>query len=204
MNSIIFKDEQYFPSKVICIGKNYAEHIKELNDRVTDQMVIFIKPNSAITRDGINIDSEDDIHYEAEISFLIKDNQYIAVGFGLDLTKRTVQQKLKQNGLPWERAKAFDGSAVFSDFIALRSDINEIKLELHINNVLVQQANYELMLNKPEQIMAEVQTFITLEDFDIIMTGTPRGVGKLNHGDTLNGKIIDNNGLIIEKTWVIV
>ena len=202
MNNIQIEDGTLQPSKVVCIGRNYVAHIEELNNVVPDQPVIFIKPNSAIS-DEIHFQDEEEIHYEGEISFVIKDNQISAVGFGLDLTKRAVQSKLKEKGLPWERAKAFDASAIFSEFKTIVGNIKDLRLELYINGELIQKGGCELMLFKPDTILKDVSSFLTLENGDVIMTGTPAGVGKINAGDEFVGKIFSVDQLIIEKTWLV-
>jgi len=202
MNSIRFNDEDVYPSKVVCIGKNYVEHIRELNDNIPENPVIFIKPNSAIS-DQVLFNDQESVHYEAEISFLIRNNQYVGVGIGLDLTKREVQNQLKAAGLPWERAKAFDNSAVFSNFVIFDCTVSNLRLEFWINGELRQHANYELMLTKPIAIRNEIQSFLTLEDNDVVMTGTPKGVGPIHTGDVLLGRIFDNEHLIIEHSWVV-
>ena len=145
MNNIQIEDKTLQPSKVVCIGRNYAAHIEELNNAVPDQPVIFIKPNSAISNE-IQLNSGEEIHYEGEISFVIKNNKISAVGFGLDLTKRAVQSKLKAKGLPWERAKSFDGSALFSEFKTLHGSVENLRLELHINGELIQRGGCYLSL----------------------------------------------------------
>ena len=103
--------------------------------------------------------------------------------------------------MPWERSKAFDNSAVFSDFVSIKGDINDLRLELFINRSLIQSGSCDLMLNKPEEILIEVKSFLTLEDGDLIMTGTPKGVGIINQGDEFTGKIFDGNKLLIESSW---
>ena len=125
------------------------------------------------------------------------------MGFGLDLTKRKLQSSLKSKGLPWERSKAFDGAAVFSDFVRFSGQVRNLRLELYINGQLVQQGGCELMMYKPDEIIAEVQTFLSFEDDDLIMTGTPAGVGPLQTGDRFNGKIFENENLIVEASWVV-
>ena len=142
-------------------------------------------------------------HYEGEISFVIKNKKISAVGIGLDLTKRVVQKKLKNKGLPWERAKAFDGSALFSEFKTFDGNVDGLNLELHLNGKLVQQGGCELMLFKPDFILNEVKSFLTLEDGDVIMTGTPSGVGKINLGDEFVGKIFSSDELLVEKKWLV-
>jgi len=202
MNSIQCEDEIIQPSKVVCVGQNYVAHIEELNSALPDQPVIFIKPNSSIS-DEIHLHGEDEVHYEGEISFIIKDSQISAVGFGLDLTKRAVQSKLKTKGLPWERAKAFDGSAIFSEFKSFEGNTNDLTLELHLNGELKQQGGCELMLFKPDVFLTSIKSFLTLEDGDVIMTGTPSGVGPINHGDEFVGKIFAKGQLLVEKAWLV-
>lgn len=172
------------PSKVICIGRNYVEHIKELNNEMPDEMVVFLKPNSAISTKLYASHNEDALHYEAELSFLYQAGRFTAVALGLDLTKREVQGQLKKKGLPWERAKAFDGSAVFSEFINIEpEDIDNLGLSLQINGVEQQVGNVSLMMVKPDEILRDLLSFMTLEDGDIVMTGTPKGVGVINPED---------------------
>lgn len=202
MNSLKLDQENIYPSKVVCIGRNYAEHIEELGNEVPTEAVIFTKPNSAISQE-IATHKVDPIHYESEITFSIKSGELSGVGFGLDLTKREIQSKLKAKGLPWERAKSFDKSAVFSDFITFSGDISNLRMELHINNKLIQLANYELMINKPDVILKEVSEFLTLIDDDLLMTGTPKGVGVLNLGDEFTGQIFEQEKLIIEQSWIV-
>ncbi|MEI6895402.1 MAG: fumarylacetoacetate hydrolase family protein [Colwellia sp.] len=178
------------PSKIVCIGRNYVEHIQELANDIPDEMVVFLKPNSAMSTDLHAKHNEDVLHYEAELSFLYQGGQFTAVALGLDLTKRDVQNKLKAKGLPWERAKAFDGSAVFSDFIRIeQQDISQLNLSLTLNGVVKQLGGVSLMMVKPEETLAELQSFLTLEDGDIIMTGTPKGVGVIKPLDRFVGQV---------------
>jgi len=191
-----------YPSKIVCIGRNYADHIRELGNEVPKEPVIFLKPNSAICT-GIHSSESDVIHFEGEMSFVVEDGELAGIGFGLDLTKRDVQSRLKSRGLPWERAKAFDGSAVFSEFVRFDGDVSQLRLELHINDQLVQQGGYELMMFKPDEILAEVKSFLSLEDGDVIMTGTPAGVGPVKAGDRFVGKIYEKERLLVEGEWVV-
>lgn len=200
MNSVVVNGHKISPSKVVCIGRNYVEHIQELNNEMPTEPVLFIKPNSAIS-DVIESGKTEEIHYEGEISFLIKNNKISAVGFGLDLTKRTIQSALKSKGLPWERAKAFNKSAVFSEFIECKQDLSVYKMALYINDELIQMATYDLMIHKPEALLTEVSSIFTLEDGDIIMTGTPKGVGVINSGDTFNAIIYENDIAVIQHVW---
>jgi 2-keto-4-pentenoate hydratase/2-oxohepta-3-ene-1,7-dioic acid hydratase in catechol pathway len=190
------------PSKVVCIGRNYVDHIKELNNETPTEPVIFMKPNSAISNE-ININASDEIHYEGEISFIVNNGKINAVGFGLDLTKREIQNKLKAKGLPWERAKAFDGSAVFSDFVEFNGNTENLRMELWINGLLQQSGGVDLMLYKPEEILQEINTFSSLENGDIIMTGTPSGVGVVNKNDVFIGKIYNNDKQLVKCKWIV-
>jgi len=201
MKTIYINKQKVMPSKVVCIGRNYVEHIKELNNETPDSMVIFNKPNSAISDTLYYFDKN--TRYEGEICFLVKNKQLTAVGFGLDLTKADIQNEMKKKGLPWERAKAFDNSAVLSDFTTLNTGVKKLRMELYINDQLVQEAHYDLMMYKPEQIVAEVDSFMHLQDGDIIMTGTPKGVGTFDLNDVFIGKIYDGEQLIVESQWPV-
>lgn len=204
MNRIFLEDIEITPSKVVCIGRNYMDHIAELNNEVPEDMVFFIKPNSAIS-DKLNFpQNQNSCHYEAEISFLIEDDKISGVGFGLDLTLREVQSKLKEKGLPWERAKAFDGSAVFSKFIKFSDDISKLGIELYINGELKQKGDYSLMINKPLDIIKEAKTFLSFEDKDILMSGTPKGVGSFKKGDIFLGKLLFNDKVILEQEFKVL
>lgn len=184
------KSQLITPSKIICIGRNYVDHIKELANEIPDEMVIFNKPNSAISSILLAKHNGDVLHYEAELSFLYQGGEFTAVALGLDLTKREVQGKLKVKGLPWERAKAFDNSAVFSDFISItQEDIKKLNLSLLVNDELKQQGGVSLMMAKPDDILTELQTFLSLEDGDIVMTGTPKGVGVITQADNFVGQV---------------
>jgi len=202
MKSVKLDGKEFQPSKIVCIGRNYVDHIKELGSEVPSQPVIFLKPNSAISAE-IHAGGEDEIHFEGEISFMVIAGQLAAVGFGLDLTKRNIQFKLKEKGLPWERSKAFDGSAIFSEFVTFDGEMAGLRLELYINDHLVQEGGYDLMMNKPESILTEIKSFLSFEDGDLIMTGTPKGVGPINTGDTVNGKIFAAENLLVEGSWLV-
>jgi len=201
MNCIKFNNREIFPSKVVCIGRNYVEHIKELNNEVPSQMVIFNKPNSSITNELFYFSPTH--RYEGEISFLIEGSSIVGVGFGFDLTNKDAQEYAKSRGLPWERAKAFDKSAVFSDFVSIeQSDIEELKMELYINDRLQQLATIDLMIYKPNIILEEIQKFMTLEDGDIVMSGTPKGVGSYNVGDKFEAKIYLDKREILNSKFI--
>jgi 2-keto-4-pentenoate hydratase/2-oxohepta-3-ene-1,7-dioic acid hydratase in catechol pathway len=191
--------------KIICIGRNYAEHIAELqHERPTDP-VIFMKPDSAIlpAHNPFYIpDFSNDLHYEVEL--VVKINRlgkhiaprfahkyYEEIGLGIDFTARDLQNQLKDKGLPWEKAKAFDGSAVIGDFLPKTdfSDLNAIEFGLKKNQEWVQKGNSEMMLWKIDELIAYVSQFFTLKIGDLIFTGTPAGVGKVNPEDELLGFI---------------
>lgn len=202
MYSVRLGDQRISPSKVLCIGRNYVEHIKELNNAIPDQMVVFNKPNTSITSTLTSFHQES-LHYETEICFLVENGNYSAVGLGLDLTKRELQSKLKAKGLPWERAKAFDGSAVFSRFVPLYGiDINSLQLELFINCVRVQCGSVKQMLYSPATIIEELKSYTSLRDGDVIMTGTPQGVGEVHRGDVFLGRLKSAQETLIEIEWL--
>jgi len=200
MNSVIVENIHISPSKIICIGRNYVDHIAELGNEIPDEMVVFLKPNSAISTELLAFHQEQ-LHYEGELCFVFQNGKFSAVGFGLDLTKRSLQSKLKATGLPWERAKAFDGSAVFSNFVSIESIDDSLSLELTINGRVIQSGGIELMMYKPDAILAELQSFMTLQDGDIVMTGTPKGVGEIEAGAVFEGKVIVKNKELISKQW---
>ncbi|WP_093272988.1 fumarylacetoacetate hydrolase family protein [Vibrio xiamenensis] len=190
------------PTKVVCVGRNYLEHIQELNNAIPENMVVFNKPTTSISHQLIASNKES-IHYECEICFVVKKGQLDAVGVGLDLTKRHVQSDLKANGLPWERAKAFDGSAVLSRFVSLKGvNIDELQMELYINCVRVQHGEVRQMMYQPQTILQEIKTYTTLCDGDVIMTGTPKGVGEVHQGDAFLARLKVGDYTLIEVEWV--
>lgn len=182
MHKIQFGRRRMAPSKIVCVGRNYVAHIEELGNEVPEEMVVFIKPNSAITQTLLAMPDET-VHYEAEICYLVEGGRFVGVGCGLDLTKRALQGRLKEKGLPWERAKAFDGAALFSPFVRLSSPMAELEIELQVNGQVRQHGSTTLMIYPPWQILAELSTFMTLADGDIVMSGTPAGVGPVVAGD---------------------
>ena len=202
MNTVLVDNRHIVPSKIVCVGRNYVEHIAELGNEVPDEMVIFLKPNSAIS-DELRAFHQEQLHYEGELCFMVGNGRFQAVGFGLDLTKRALQTKLKKKGLPWERAKTFDGAALFTQFIPIiQTSMDTLSLELEINGVLVQSGGVPLMIHKPNEILTEISRFITLNEGDIVMTGTPKGVGTINAGDKFTGRIIDQSRVILHRSWI--
>lgn len=200
MKSLSFADQAVFPSKIVCVGRNFVDHILELGNEVPTEPVIFLKPNTAIGDDLLSARDEE-IHYEGELSFIIRNGQIAGVGFGLDLTKRRLQKHLKDKGLPWERAKAFDGAALFSKFVPIDENLSALSLRLNIDGKLRQSGDYTLMINKPEALIMNIQKFCTLLDNDIVMMGTPKGVGKIEKGQLFEGAVFNGAELLIEKSW---
>lgn len=204
MNTIDVGGRTLQPSKILCVGRNYKAHIEELGNEVPDSMVVFHKPNSAIS-DTLRSDIDGQaLHYESELAFTVKAGNLHSVGFGLDLTKRRLQSVLKAKGLPWERAKAFDSSALFSKFVQLPSNIEGLSLQLDVDGELRQAGGTSLMIYTPVQIIRELETFTTLEDGDIIMTGTPSGVGKIEAGQHFEGKVLFAGKTLVAASWIAV
>lgn len=201
LNSINFANKTITPSKVVCIGRNYVDHIRELGNEIPDDMVVFFKPNSAITNE-LHSFHQEQLHFEGELCFLVEDGEFVAVAFGLDLTKRGLQSKLKAKGLPWERAKAFNGSAVLTDFIGLDTIDNSLSLELKIDGALQQAGGVELMMYKPDDILAELASFVDLVDGDVVMTGTPKGVGEIKAGSVFAAKVLAGDKTLLEQSWI--
>ena len=202
MQTIQYNNQNVAVSKVICIGRNYVEHIEELGNEIPSSMVVFNKSNSAVT-DTLYYFSEH-CRFEGEICFLIRNNKIAGIGFGLDLTHADIQNHLKAKGLPWERAKSFDASAVLSDFVPYAGDVRELGMKLYINDELVQFANYDLMMYKPDVMLTEIQSFMAFEDNDIIMSGTPKGVGTYKVGDKFLGQVYAGKDLLLEKEWTVI
>jgi 2-keto-4-pentenoate hydratase/2-oxohepta-3-ene-1,7-dioic acid hydratase in catechol pathway len=194
--------------KIICIGRNYTKHIEELNNERPDEPVVFMKPDSAILlkqHPFVIPEFSEDIHHELEV--IVKINKvgkyiepkfahkyYDEISVGIDFTARDLQQKLKDKGLPWEKAKAFDGSAVIGDFVS-KSDfksLDNLNFELTNNGVAVQKGNTSFMLWKIDELIAYVSQFFTLKIGDIIFTGTPEGVAVVRPDDVLEGYLEGN------------
>ena len=191
--------------KLICIGRNYAQHISELNNEKPKEPVIFLKPDTAILlkkQPFFIPDFSDEVHHEVEV--LVKINRvgkyidskfahkyYEQIGLGIDFTARDLQQELKGKGLPWEKSKAFDGSAVIGKWVSKSNyeNVNNIPFSLFKNNQIVQSSTTEDMLWGIDEIIAYVSQYFTLKIGDIIFTGTPSGVGKVQSNDFLKGYI---------------
>lgn len=200
MNYINFQGKRVAPSKVVCVGRNYVEHIQELHNEMPSQMVLFNKPNSAITNE-LYFFSESH-RFECELCFIVESKEIVGVGIGLDLTNKEAQEYAKAKGLPWERAKAFDRSALLSDFIDFSGDLEDLSFQLEINGQLQQEGSYDLMIYKPNVIVKEIESFMSLEDNDIIMSGTPKGVGNYSIGDRFAATIFEKKKEILQVEWV--
>lgn len=203
MASIDFVGSSIKPSKIVCVGKNYAAHIEEMNSAVPEQMVVFMKPASAIG-DRLQAKLGETLHYETEICLLMQQGAVAGVGIGLDLTKRDLQWRLKEAGLPWERSKAFDGSALFSTFVEAPAQLKTLRLELRVDGALRQSGGCEQMLYPPDTLLEELRSFLTLEDGDIVMTGTPAGVGPIRQGERFEAVLYDGDTPLTAVDWIAV
>lgn len=193
--------------KIICVGRNYTEHIKELDNVVPDEPILFLKPDSAILlkKQPFYIpEFTNEVHHEVEV--LVKINRigkhidrkfaykyYDEIGLGIDFTARDLQKKLKSDGLPWEKAKAFDGSAVIGNFISKNEieDIDDLPFSLKRNGEVVQQGSTKQMMWKIDALIENISKYFTLKIGDVIFTGTPSGVGPVSVDDVLQGYIED-------------
>ena len=191
--------------KILCIGRNYADHISELNNERPSEPVIFLKPDTAILKDNepfYHPDFSNDIHHEVEIVLKINKvgknietkfahKYYDEIGIGIDFTARDIQSKLKEKGLPWEKAKAFNGSAPISGFVSKSqfANLQNLNFHLEVNGEIKQTGNTKMMLWNFDEIIAEISKYFTLKTGDLIFTGTPAGVGKVVVGDKLTAFI---------------
>jgi acylpyruvate hydrolase len=208
--------EELTIGKIVCVGRNYAEHAKELGNEIPDKPVLFLKPASALIYSGgeiIHPDYGNELHHEVELVLLIgetvrnankaqSEKAIIGYGVGLDMTLRDVQDGLKKKGHPWTLAKCFDTSAVVSDFV-LKKDYQlkaDEKLELKVNGAVKQSDTLKSMLFNPAEIVEYIYSVMTLEKGDLIFTGTPAGVSRVNRGDKLEAKL----GKIAELVCTVV
>ena len=191
--------------KAVCVGRNYAEHARELNNPIPDAPLLFIKPSSSMVTMACPLRIPQDqgaCHIETEIVLLIgapltkathaeADSAIVGIGLGFDLTLRTLQDQLKAEGHPWERAKSFDGALALSAFVP-RSQIgslSELSLELHMNGALQQSGGVREMLWSPLELVCEISRFFTLLPGDVVLTGTPAGVTSLTSADSLTATL---------------
>ncbi|MCL1670288.1 fumarylacetoacetate hydrolase family protein [Elizabethkingia ursingii] len=198
--------------KIICVGRNYTEHAKELKNEIPTEPVLFIKPDTSVLKgsDFYIPEFSNDIHYELELVIKIsKGGKYIQeenapkhyeqIGLGIDFTARDLQSKLKEKGLPWEKAKGFDGSAVVSDFFPVENfNTEEIHFELKKNNQTVQEGNSKDMIFDINKLITNISQYFTLRVGDLIFTGTPAGVGKVEENDILDA-YLENEKLFSVK-----
>ncbi len=191
--------------KIICIGRNYTEHIEELSNERPVEPVVFIKPDSAVLpkeQDFFIPEFSDDIHYEVELLVKIKkvgkhiqqrfaNKYYDEIGLGIDFTARDLQKKLKDKGLPWEKAKGFDGAAVIGKWVPKSSlpHVDNLQFSLYKNQELVQEGHTSKMLWKVDELISYVSSFFMLKKGDILFTGTPAGVGRVKPNDYLSGTL---------------
>ena len=200
--------------KIICIGRNYIDHAKELGNDIPDEPVIFMKPKSALLQPHTPFyypEFTNELHYEIELVLRIcKNGKYItenqaasyynAITVGIDFTARDIQEELKKKGLPWEKAKAFDNSAIIGKFIdvAPKTDLSKVNFSLLKNKEIVQKGNAADMIFSFAEIIANVSQYFSLNIGDYIFTGTPAGVGECVVGDELEGFYEDQNLLRLE------
>jgi 2-keto-4-pentenoate hydratase/2-oxohepta-3-ene-1,7-dioic acid hydratase in catechol pathway len=200
--------------KIICIGRNYASHAKELNNELPEKPVVFFKPDTALLKNNSvfyypNFTNE--LHYEVELVFRIcKSGKHIQkkfahkyyeeIGIGIDFTARDLQNECKRKSLPWEIAKSFDGSAPVGDFISKKDfpDLKNISFSLNLNGKVVQKGNSANMIFSIDEIIEYASSFFTLKPGDLIFTGTPEGVGSVKKGDTLVAFIENSKSLAVE------
>jgi len=194
--------------KIICIGRNFVDHIHELQNEIPTDPVVFIKPDSALLRNNNPFfipDFSKEIHHEVELVVKIKKigksiplqfsrDYYDEIGLGIDFTARDLQSELKAKGLPWEKAKGFDHSAVISNFMSIEGlDLSNLNFSLHKNGQVVQSGNTQQMIHNIDTIISYVSRFFTLKIGDYIYTGTPAGVGAVAPNDLLEGFIESNS-----------
>ena len=200
--------------KIICIGRNYAEHAKELSNPVPEEPVFFLKPDTALIAKNqafFHPDFSKDVHYEAELVVRIErvgkniqerfaHKYYSEISVGIDFTARDIQQKAKEKGLPWTIAKGFNGSAPISEFIPKTNfpSLQNLNFSLSVDNVVKQQGNTSMMLFSFDYIITYLSRFFTLKKGDIIFTGTPKGVGPVIPGNKLEAFLEDQKLLEFE------
>ena len=196
MYSVSWLSEKKFDapcSKVVCVGRNYAEHARELNNPIPTSPILFIKPESSIQDQPTLVIPRNGIHYEAELAILIggsgTDNltpPIVGIGLGLDLTDRELQSKLKEKGHPWERAKAFDGATFLTRFVPFEhQNLKQLQFQLDINGKTAQIGDTADMLFDVESLLNEIAATFSLRKGDVVLTGTPKGVGVLKDADEL-------------------
>ena len=201
MGAVVFRGQSVRPGKVVCVGKNYPAHIEEMASVPAEDTVVFMKPATSIGT-VLFAALDEPLQYEGEICLLMQGGEVVGVGFGLDLTKRDTQAKLKAAGLPWERSKAFTRSALFSEFVTAPQDLTQLGVELVVDDAVRQKGDVSLMLYPPGVILEELNQFLVLEDFDIVMTGTPAGVDAVQAGERFCGRVLHGEQELVSAEWL--
>ena len=210
---IIGATEQIPVGKIVCIGQNYAEHIREMKGEVPTSPVFFLKPTTALVQSGGEVvlpSISRDVHHEVELTVLIgRDGKNVpqgsamefvaGYGVGLDMTLRDIQAAAKKKGLPWTLAKGFDTSAPISDFVSSKRVTNpaSLFLRLSVNGVVRQQSGTNDLIFSVDKLIAYISQFVTLEKGDVIYTGTPQGVAQVKSGDNLEASLSDSTGTVL-------
>jgi len=215
MSTVLLKPESvYRVGKIVCVGQNYVKHIDELSSKRYDTPVLFLKPSTSLLTDANPIrlpDFSNEVHHEVELALLVgkiarhinADNWrefIIGAGIALDLTLRDLQSIAKERGLPWAVAKGFDGSCPVSEFIAIDriKNLQNLTIELRINGTLKQHGSTSEMIYPIGELLAYITNIFTLEPGDIVLTGTPAGVGKIKTGDHLEASITEIGSMAFE------
>jgi 2-keto-4-pentenoate hydratase/2-oxohepta-3-ene-1,7-dioic acid hydratase in catechol pathway len=203
----LLPDQKFHVGKIICVGINYSDHIKEMGNEKPDEPVLFLKPSTSILNEGRQIklpNYSKEVHHEIELALLvgttahhIRQNQWkthiAGAGIAIDLTLRDIQREARKKGLPWSVCKGFDGSCPISSFKPLKAipDVQNLALTLTVNEQIRQQGNTRAMIFKVDRLIAYISSIFTLEKGDVIITGTPAGVSSLASGDHITAEISD-------------
>jgi 5-carboxymethyl-2-hydroxymuconate isomerase len=201
----LLPDQIFNVGKIVCVGQNYRLHIEEMKSKTTKDPVLFLKPSTALLPEGNEIilpEYSNEVHFETELALLVGKKarninrsawrEYISgIGIALDLTLRDWQRRAKEKGHPWAVAKGFDGSCPISSFVPLREnvDIQSLSIQFYLNNELRQDANTREMIHTVDELLAYISGIFTLEEGDLVLTGTPAGVGEIRSGDKLAATI---------------
>ncbi|HLF20072.1 MAG TPA: fumarylacetoacetate hydrolase family protein [Bacteroidota bacterium] len=213
-------NETFTVGKILCVGRNYAEHAKEMKSDIPDSPVIFLKPPTAIVADGGTVvipPISKDLHHEVELTVLIGNGgkniprdsalgHVAGYGVGLDMTLRDVQAEAKKKSLPWTLAKGFDTSAPLSEFVPAADvkDPHDLDIRLSVNGSVRQKSNTRRFIFKVDELISYISTIITLERGDVVFTGTPEGVSQVVSGDKLEGQLVTTEGTLLASIAVSV
>ncbi|KON28444.1 hypothetical protein AC481_01720 [miscellaneous Crenarchaeota group archaeon SMTZ-80] len=204
-NVLLRPDTEFKVGKIVCVGLNYAKHIGEMKAERTREPILFLKPSTSLLKEGYAIilpSFSNQVHHEIELALLVGKaakgisktdwrDYIIGAGIALDLTLRDIQDVAKSKGYPWSVCKGFDGACPISSFVPLNqiSDIQNLHLELQVNNTIKQQGSTKNMIFPVDHLFSYISKIFTLEVGDILLTGTPAGVGQIKHGDHIKAKI---------------